>query len=78
METRVSLILERRVVIDGRPWCVKMLWGSLLCMCIHVCICQQIIILLYISWPYLIILPNVALYQVLFLKKSLLRYNPLP
>lgn len=76
MGTRVLLPLGRRVVMDGRPWCVK-IHTSLLSMCMHAYVHQQTIILLYINWPYLIILSNVTLYQVPLKKtQTLLRYNP--
>lgn len=72
MGTRVLLPLGRRVVMDGRPWCVK-IHTSLRSKCMHAYVHQQIIIWLYISWPYLIILSNVTLYQVPIKKESLLR-----
>lgn len=42
MGTRVLLPLGRRVVMDGRPWCVK-IHTSLRSMCMHAYVHQQMI-----------------------------------
>ena len=50
---------------DGRPPCARMP-GAVCCVCVRVYVHQHVIVLLYVSQPYLTIVSKVVLYQVPF------------